>query len=705
MRFWWKAGFIILFVFIAFLPSFEKAPSFLAGIRDIYWQTLYKSGSSKNLPENIFVAGVTQEDLVNLGHWPWPRSRTIKIVENLVEKKPKSLTICFTSPTLSLNYLHLLIEASAKYPLLKIEESGLESYTDRLFWDVEAKIQKWLDKRSKTIKESSPSLINDFNLQRLEFLKTIKPSINEDNILYIQILCRFQNVCLQTIAVNAEEKEMVKERFPIFEQCLSSPAHPLEELGNRDIKVFESLPELKQCIPFFQEIRPCAKIEGIFEPIPETSSVIWQRKLLFRYNDKIYPSVELAAAALAFNAVPKIVWKGRNFALKINEMEVPVDSAGAIWIDYSNPFILYPQKSSGEILSQNLPSLEGKNVFFVQTTALAPHFPPSQRTPQGDFISQGQLIILGFDSLFNNHCFRPLNRFFNIVFPGVLLLILLFRAKKSFLLISIFGIFALLIFLISGLLLFRAKILVDPLPFTIWLILATGISAVFAYAGHLKEKKTLLNAFKHYLSPQVLKEVISHPELLTPGGQRKEITVLFCDIRNFTTLSEKHSPVEITQLLNVYLQAITECIFKNGGTIDKFIGDAIMAYFGAPLAQTDHPLRAVATALDMIETLETVKQRWRELGEETLSIGIGIHTGEAIVGNLGSKERFDYTVIGDTVNTAQRIEDATKIASVPLLVSLETKTKTEEHCTYELVGTFRLKGKSKPLALFTTSRS
>lgn len=682
------------------IPSFEKTPPFFSRIRDIYWERLYRLTPQRQIPSNVFIAGVTQEDLVNLGHWPWPRIRTIQIVENIVKRKPKSLTIGFTSPTLSLNYLRLLIEGSAKYPLLKIEESGLESYTDRLFWDVEAKIKEWLDKRENNIRETSPGLINDFNTQRSAFLKTLKPENTEDNQRYINLICGFQNVCLQTIGVSSEQ-EMVKERFPIVEQCLSNPSHPVEEEGIRNIKVFESMTELKQCIPFFQEIRPCAKIEGIFEPLPEISSVVWRRKLLFRYKDKIYPSIELASLALASNSIPRLVWKGKKFELSLGNITIPVDSEGAIWIDYSNQSASFLQKSCAEILSGNLPDLENKNVFFLQTTALAPHFPPMQRTPQGDFISQGQLIVLGFDSLLNGHCFKPLPRLFNTFLPGLILLFLLLKFWRSFLFVSVAGILALFLFLVLGLFFFKAKILFDPLPFAFWAIFGTGISSAFSYAEHLKEKKTLLNAFKHYLSPQVLKEVIAHPELLIPGGQRKEITVLFCDIRNFTTLSEKHTPKEVTELLNVYLESMTNCIFKNGGTIDKFIGDAIMAYFGAPLYQQDHPYRAVATAIDMVETLESVKQQWKALGEENLSIGIGIHTGEAIVGNLGSKERFDYTVIGDTVNTAQRIEDATKKAEVALLVSFETKSRTEDKYAYKEVGTFSLKGKSKPIPLFT----
>jgi adenylate cyclase len=195
--------------------------------------------------------------------------------------------------------------------------------------------------------------------------------------------------------------------------------------------------------------------------------------------------------------------------------------------------------------------------------------------------------------------------------------------------------------------------------------------------------------------------VLHHPEALRPGGQRREITVLFSDIRNFTTISERRDPALVSELLNLYLEAMAGCIVRHGGVIDKFIGDGILAFFGAPVAQADHARRALASARDMLSALNTVRSVWRERGVDELRIGIGLHTGEAIVGNLGSAERLDYTVIGDTVNTASRVESATKDLKVSLLFTAATRTRLGPETSCQAMGCISVKGREQALEVFT----
>jgi adenylate cyclase len=240
------------------------------------------------------------------------------------------------------------------------------------------------------------------------------------------------------------------------------------------------------------------------------------------------------------------------------------------------------------------------------------------------------------------------------------------------------------------------------------LLFGWGFYFAAALGEYLREKKSreqTVRIFNRFLDPRVVSSLVAQGE--TPqslSGQAREITVLFSDIRGFTTLSEKRSPEEIVSLLNRYFSLQVEIIFRHGGTLDKFIGDAIMAFWGAPQDDAQHAEHAVAAALEMEQSLLRFKT---ELGEEGMDfdVGIGIHTGPAVVGFLGSETRLDYTAIGDTVNLSSRIEGLTK-GVARILVSADTVA----HCItgegrnafdFSPAGSYKVKGRSQEVELFT----
>ena len=194
--------------------------------------------------------------------------------------------------------------------------------------------------------------------------------------------------------------------------------------------------------------------------------------------------------------------------------------------------------------------------------------------------------------------------------------------------------------------------------------------------------------------------MLANPERLRLGGEKKELSVLFSDIRGFTSLSEMLSPEELVPQLNEYLTHMTNVVFDHHGTLDKYIGDAIMAIFGAPLPQDDHPERACATALDMMDKLRALQEEWREQGKPVLEIGIGINTGVMMVGNMGSEGRFDYTVLGDNVNLASRLEGLTKMYGVRIIVSETTWDVAKERFIGRELDVVRVKGKQNPVAIY-----
>ena len=231
-----------------------------------------------------------------------------------------------------------------------------------------------------------------------------------------------------------------------------------------------------------------------------------------------------------------------------------------------------------------------------------------------------------------------------------------------------------------------------------WTFVSQFITAAIAFyinfRKQFKLRQQIKKQFEHYLDPRQVKQLQDNPELLKLGGEKRICTFLFTDVRGFTNLSEKLKPEEVTDIMNKVLTVQVECIQAHGGMVDKFIGDACMAIFNAPLDLDEHEQRAVACARDMRTAIRMLQ---KEL-PEPIAIGIGVNTGEAIIGNMGSDTRFDYSAIGDAVNTAARLESATKEAGVDLLIGESTRKKVPEATFCKKMY---VKGKKKALKVYT----
>jgi adenylate cyclase len=228
-----------------------------------------------------------------------------------------------------------------------------------------------------------------------------------------------------------------------------------------------------------------------------------------------------------------------------------------------------------------------------------------------------------------------------------------------------------------------------------------AVAALAEYLHTRRERQAAITQFSRFTNPHVARQLVERGGIETG---RREVTLLFSDIRGFTTLSETRSPEEVIELLNRYFSLQVDVVFGHGGSLDKFIGDCIMAMWGAPLDDPDHARRAVACALDMADTLQAFK---RELGAEhtDFDVGIGLHSGPAVVGLMGSqKRRLEYTAIGDTVNLASRIEGLTKDAKRRILVSSETMARCGDAFDFVSCGTFPVKGRAQPVELFEPRR-
>ncbi len=312
------------------------------------------------------------------------------------------------------------------------------------------------------------------------------------------------------------------------------------------------------------------------------------------------------------------------------------------------------------------------------------------------------VVILAniIDNLLNNRALRtagPASEFAlmllcNVAFAAIMFMVSPFAGV---------GILAALLFLLlfSGFYLFHASGLIV----NFFLIVANlgsiyVLTSFWKYYQIRREQQNLLTVLQKYVSPEIAKLITKSEYEKTEQGEKRIITVVFADIRGFTPMSERMDPRAISKLLNEYFNKMTEIIFRNGGTIDKFIGDAIMILFGAPLAQEDASLRAVKTAVEMREALKVMRKNWQESGGQAFHIGIGINSGEAFVGNLGSDNHKEYTALGDAVNTAARLES--KAQPGQILFSESVWREVGHLVKFNELEPVLLKGKSRPQEVY-----
>lgn len=236
-------------------------------------------------------------------------------------------------------------------------------------------------------------------------------------------------------------------------------------------------------------------------------------------------------------------------------------------------------------------------------------------------------------------------------------------------------------------------------PVLTGVVIYSGLT-LFHYVVEEKQKRFIQSAFGTYLSPKVVEEIVTNPGILKLGGERKEITAFFSDVAGFTSVSESMSPEDLVHLLNEYLSEMTEIILRYDGTVDKYEGDAIVAFFGAPHPMADHAVRACLVSLDMQAVMVGMRAAWKERGMKELYMRIGLNTGPAVVGNMGSNTRMDYTMMGDTVNTAARFEGANKQYGSSIMIGDLTYQQAENDVEARELDLINVVGKVDPVPVY-----
>lgn len=425
----------------------------------------------------------------------------------------------------------------------------------------------------------------------------------------------------------------------------------------------------------------------------------------------LLPSLELQTAAIALGASVEPVWDpevGQLVAARLRRggqtvRLVPLSlRRPAARIDYPGPARVFRTVSLADVVDRALPAgaLQGK-VVLVGVTLVGQYdqvVTPFRNLEAGIYAHAAMLSSILSGRFLQRGTGAVLAELVFLLGAGLLLGLVLPRAspwlKAAVPLALVVG-----WMLVVQLALRRGVVLASALPLAN--VFLTAFAVVFVgYLSTDREKIRLRRTFRYYVAESVMTEMLDHPELLRLGGEKRDCTVLFSDIRGFTAISESMAPEALVKFINGYLSPMTRIVLDEGGTLDKYIGDALMAFWGAPVPQEDHALRACRTALRFLEELEQLRPRWRAEGLPDIDIGVGINTGPMVVGNMGSDLRFDYTVMGDAVNMASRLEGANKLFHTNILVSEDTWKRIASQATGRRLGSLRLRGRSEPVRVW-----
>jgi len=383
------------------------------------------------------------------------------------------------------------------------------------------------------------------------------------------------------------------------------------------------------------------------------------------------------------------------------QAHIQLDWSGAAAISYPRlSFAKLLAQARGESLAVPANWFEGR-IVIVGSSALGLH--DLKKTPVSELHPGAFILATAIDNLLGSNALESLPSNLSLVLSLLVVLVSTIASHR-------FGLKAglgwaglgIIILMCSYyyLLVFRGLLLPIVANIVILLLFSCGLGALF-YRHFRRHYRRALSLFSHLLDPEVVKQLmVSGNTDALLENKHCELTVLFSDIRGFTSMSESRTPDEVINLLNHYFEYQVATLFNHKATVDKFIGDAVMAFWGAPLAVTNPEEKAISAALDMVDNLETFK---KEFSYKDFNIGIGIHTGRAVVGMVGTSKRYDYTAIGDSVNLASRIEGLTK-GRACILVSETTMAAAINKFDFETFGEFQVKGRTEPVRVYEPRR-
>ena len=441
---------------------------------------------------------------------------------------------------------------------------------------------------------------------------------------------------------------------------------------------------------------------GMTVTAPELDGVVRRMPLMIQVKGEVYPTLPLEVLRVAGGDKGyqiKTDYAGVNAIRLRNVGTFKTDENARVWVNFDTEFDKF------SVTDGDWSKVNGRIAVIALT---AEGLSNTVATPIN--ISNGhELNMQVIETLYNdNALIRPVeSTLYEIIFTFVLSLLLTICALNFLWVVN-----GILISVTVALLpyfgynLFETYNLLIDFTYPVYSSFIVFTIAIFLRFIHeYKGKMQIKKQFEHYLAPEIVKKLQKNPDMLKLGGDTQELSILFSDIRGFTTISEqfKDNPQNLTNLINRYLTPMTYLVMESGGTIDKYIGDALMAFWNAPIEgdKISHRVRSIETSLKMFDKLEELNEELKKEGKKELAIGVGINTGNVVVGNMGSDQRFDYTCLGDAVNLSARLEGQTKSYGVKILLGQETIKHVEDKFKFIELDKIAVKGKKEGIHIYT----
>ena len=446
-----------------------------------------------------------------------------------------------------------------------------------------------------------------------------------------------------------------------------------------------------------------AKGVGANIMIPSIDGTVRSQPLLINTDQGIIPAQVLETLRVAMNGRAYKIITGQDGIKEIyltREIVIRPDANAMININYADPNMI-KTISVSELLDGTMDFTNKIVIVGLNAAGLS----TLKDTPLG-LMTDMQISAQAMDTMAtHSSLYRDSNtNLLEIIGTTILLIAFLILVPR----LNVFWTAGLLFSVLGGIAygswyMYSTRYWLVDVSWPILILVLTWTHLTFNnFAIQSRLRQQIKKQFEHYLAPDMVAKLQKDPGLLKLGGEKRNMTFLFSDIRGFTPISEKYkgNPEGLTRLINRFLTRMTDVIIANGGTIDKFMGDCIMAFWNAPITNKNHATLAVKSAIEMQKELKILNKELKKEKLPAINIGIGINTGEALVGNMGSEQRFDYSVIGDDVNLASRLESSSKELGNTLVVGHNTKTQTKGF-KYKSLGQIKVKGKSQKIKVYT----
>ncbi|MBD1547340.1 CHASE2 domain-containing protein [Roseibium aggregatum] len=634
-------------------------PDFVTAVRELTFDYYQRFSPRPYAAAPVRVADIDEASIAKYGQWPWPRTRLAELVTTLTDMGAAVIAfdIVFSEP----------------------------------------------DRTSPTRITESLSLDDAGDPQALKALLDRLPDNDES---FAAALAQSPSV------LGFAARRDTQGRAPASKSGFAYG-------GTDPVKILPAFPSALPSLAILEN--EASGIGGISLSAKDQSGVVRRAPLLFSDGKQLYPGLAVEALRVAQGAKGLLVKttgaSGQTDTgnpaitdVKIGAFTVPTTADGEMWVyfDHERPerYVSVKDILDPEKRAEVTPLVEGQ-IVFVGTSAAG--LRDIRATPLGELVPGVTIHAQATEQIINgNYLTRPdwANGAETLATFLVGIVVILALPMIGAIGTGLLGAGAAAA-MIGGSYYFFLKdgLLIDPIYPSFATFMVFAVTTALLYFLTEREKRFVRHAFSQYLSPDLVTQLENSPEQLVLGGEMRPMTILFMDIRGFTPISEQLTPTELVSFLNTLLSPLSDAIQAEQGTIDKYIGDSIMAFWNAPLMIEAHASHACRAALDMLATVDRLNEedafgfKARKLKTQTVKIGIGLNSGEACVGNMGSDKRFNYSVIGDAVNVASRIESSCKAVGAELLVSDETRNEAPEFAYLE-AGEIPLKGKSEAVRLF-----